>query len=256
MFKVSEAKRLASILQFEKTPDQPGKGPQQPVCFDCEMGYTTQGLELVRLTAVTWPEGKELLDILVRPFGEILDLNSRFSGIFPEHYVSAIPYGSEAPDTASSAPEMETAPMQVVDSPAAARELLFQHLQPDTPLIGHAIDNDLNACRIIHPTVIDTVLLYPHQAGLPIRTSLKMLARRHLDRDIQTGGNRGHDSKEDSVATGDLVRAKVLETWKRLKGRGWSIQDGKLIAPPGGENTDRALGPGAGQKRKGSGEAG
>jgi DNA polymerase III epsilon subunit-like protein len=256
VFKVSEAKRLASILQFEKTPDQPGKGPQRPVCFDCEMGYTTQGLELVRLTAVTWPEGKELLDILVRPFGEILDLNSRFSGIFPEHYVSAIPYGSEAPDTASSAPEMETAPMQVVDSPAAARELLFQHLQPDTPLIGHAIDNDLNACRIIHPTVIDTVLLYPHQAGLPIRTSLKMLARRHLDRDIQTGGNRGHDSKEDSVATGDLVRAKVLETWKRLKGRGWSIQDGKLIAPPGGENTDRALGPGAGQKRKGSGEAG
>ncbi|RMJ28285.1 hypothetical protein PHISP_00848 [Aspergillus sp. HF37] len=258
VFKVSEAKRLASILQFEKTPDQPGKGPQRPVCFDCEMGYTTQGLELVRLTAVTWPEGKVLLDILVRPFGEILDLNSRFSGIFPEHYATAIPYGSKVPDTVSSAPEdgeVETAPMQVVDSPAVARELLFKHLQPDTPLIGHAIDNDLNACRIIHPTVIDTVLLYPHQAGLPIRMSLKMLARRHLDRDIQTGGNHGHDSMEDSVATGDLVRAKVLETWKRLKGRGWSIQDGKLIAPPGGETDARALGPGAGQKRKGSGEA-
>ncbi|RJE17138.1 RNA exonuclease [Aspergillus sclerotialis] len=100
------------------------------------MGYTTQGLELVRLTAVTWPEGKVLLDILVRPFGEILDLNSRFSGIFPEHYATAIPYGSKVPDTVSSAPEdgeVETAPMQVVDSPAVARELLFKHLQPDTP---------------------------------------------------------------------------------------------------------------------------
>lgn len=258
VFKVSEAKRLASILQFEQTPTQPDKGPQQPVCFDCEMGYTTQGLELIRLTAVSWPEGKGLLDILVRPIGEILDLNSRFSGIFPEHYVTAIPYGTEVLEKGPSSledGEVEPTRMQVVESPAAARELLFQHLQPDTPLIGHAIDNDLNACRIIHPTIIDTVLLYPHQAGLPIRMSLKTLARRHLDRDIQTGGSRGHDSKEDSVATGDLVRVKALETWKRLKGRGWRIEDGKLIAPPGAENEDaRGLGPGAGQKRKGSDE--
>lgn len=262
VFKVTEAKRLASILQFEKTPDQPGKEPQQPVCFDCEMGYTTQGLELIRLTAVSWPEGKGLLDILVRPFGEILDLNSRFSGVFPQHYLTAIPYGTEVSDTVSSVAEdgeIPNTPMQVVESPAAARELLFQRLRPDTPLIGHAIDNDLNACRIIHPTIIDTVLLYPHPVGLPMRMSLKVLARRHLDRDIQTGGSRGHDSKEDSLATGDLVRVKAQETWKRLKGRGWSIQDGNLIAPPGAGDmedavTARTLGPGAGQKRKGSGE--
>ncbi|KAL5358236.1 hypothetical protein BJX96DRAFT_182794 [Aspergillus floccosus] len=256
VFKVSEAKRLGTILQFETTPAQPGKGPQPPVCFDCEMGYTTLGLELIRLTAVSWPEGKKLLDVLVRPVGEVLDLNSRFSGVFPEHYTQAVPYGSA--DT--SAPsleegEVQSTPLQVVESPAAARALLFQLLQPDTPLIGHAIDNDLNACRIIHPTIIDTVILYPAGAGLPNRLSLRTLAKRHLERDIQTGGSRGHDSKEDAIATGDLVRVKVAETWRILKAKGWTLHAGTLVPPPGvseDEPIDWKLGAGAGQKRNNS----
>ncbi|KAJ9234788.1 hypothetical protein DTO169E5_6501 [Paecilomyces variotii] len=257
VFKISEVKRLASILQFEETPPQPDKGPLPPVCFDCEMGYTTLGLELIRLTAVSWPEGKELVDVLVRPMGEILDLNSRFSGVRPEHYANAIPYGTSPPeqhDVGSEDGETKETPLQVVDSPAAARALLFKFLQPETPLIGHAIDNDLNACRIIHPTIIDTVMLYPHPRGLPMRMSLKVLCKRYLDRDIQTAGDKGHDSKEDARATGDLVRVKVAETWKMLKRQGWTIEGDKLVAPPGVDqklNTGRGvLGPGAGQKRK------
>lgn len=260
VFKISEVKRLASVLQFEETPLQPDKGPQPPVCFDCEMGYTTLGLELIRLTAVSWPEGKELLDVLVRPMGEILDLNSRYSGILPEHYVNAIPYGTPVPKgTTPEDGEVEQPPFQVVESPAAARKLLFDLLQPDTPLIGHAIDNDLNACRIIHPTIIDTVILYPHpRGGLPNRTSLRVLSKRYLDRDIQTGGDKGHDSKEDARATGDLVRVKAAETWKELKRQGWTIKGDKLIAPPGASSEEAkwtagsggVLGPGAGQKRK------
>ena len=245
VFKVSETKRLASVLQFAETPAQPDKGPQSPVCFDCEMGYTTLGLELIRLTAVSWPEGKPLLDVLVRPIGEVLDLNSNFSGVFPEHYTKAIPYGS----TPQS--QDESTPLQVVESPAAARSLLFSLLQPDTPLIGHAIDNDLNASRIIHPTIIDTVLLYPHPRGLPLRTSLKILSKRYLDRDIQTGGSRGHDSREDAVATGDLVRVKAAETWKTLRAKGWRIEGVRLVPPPGvsASGPIRGLGPGAGHKR-------
>jgi DNA polymerase III epsilon subunit-like protein len=258
VYKVSETKRLASILQFEQTPTQPGKGLLPPVCFDCEMGYTTLGLELIRLTAVSWPEGKELLDVIVRPMGEILDLNSRFSGVFPEHYTNAVPYGSSAAKTSSfilEERETESRPLQVVESPAAARALLFQLLQPETPLIGHAIDNDLNSSRIVHPTVIDTVILYPVGAGLPNRMSLKTLSRKYLDRHIQTGGNRGHDSKEDAIATGDLVRVKAAETWKVLKSKGWVIQDDKLVPPPGvTEDTVPVwrLGAGAGQKRASS----
>lgn len=267
IFKVSEAKRLAAVLQFEETPRQSDKGAQPPVCFDCEMGYTTLGMELIRLTAVTWPEGNDLLDVLVRPMGEVLDLNSRFSGVRPEHFANAVPYGKTAPSaktdsSEATAGETTDRPLHIVDSPAAARELLFQHLQPETPLIGHAIDNDLNACRIIHPTIVDTVLLYPHPMGLPIRFSLKILAKKYLDRDIQTGGAQGHDSREDAKATGDLVRVKVRETWKVMKTQGWKFADGRLVGPKG-ESADSApgdggsaavLGSGAGRKRKSSEE--
>jgi DNA polymerase III epsilon subunit-like protein len=227
VFKVSEAKRLAAVLQFEETPTHDdGKGPRKPVTFDCEMAYTTFGMELVRLTALSWPASEMLVDVLVKPLGEILDLNSRYSGIFPEHYANAIPYGTPVPENTPAKEEGETTapPMQVVDSPAAARALLFEFLDPDTPLIGHAIDNDLNATRIIHPTIIDTVLLYPHPRGLPIRYSLKHLTKLHLERDIQMGGDKGHDSKEDALATGDLVRLKVVEKAKVIKRAGWTFK--------------------------------
>ncbi|KAJ6044250.1 uncharacterized protein N7446_002447 [Penicillium canescens] len=234
VFKVSETKRLASVLQFETTPRQPEKGPLEPVCVDCEMGYTSMGMELIRLTAVSWPEGRDLLDVLVRPIGEVLDFNSRFSGVFQQHYIDAKPYGTTV--STADLPTKEgmgrpQPPLQLVKSPAEARDLLFKLLQPETPLIGHAIDNDLNVCRIIHPTIIDTVLLYPHPRGLPIRNSLKSLASRHLGRDIQTGVH-GHDSREDSVTTGDLVRVKAREKWKDLNKNGWKFENGKLV-PPG-----------------------
>ncbi|KAL4748076.1 RNA exonuclease 3 [Aspergillus terricola var. indicus] len=257
VYKVSESKRLASILQFEKTPENPDLHNPTPICFDCEMGYTTLGMELIRLTAVSWPEGKRVLDVLVRPLGEVLDLNSRFSGVFPEHYTNALPY-STAPTDFSASSSSSPSQLQLVSSPAEARTLLFNLLTPSTPLIGHAIDNDLNACRIIHPTVIDTAILYPHPGGgLPYRMSLRMLAKKHLDREIQTGGasgKQGHDSVEDALATGDLVRVKAGLVWGRLKEKGWIVKEGRLMAP--GSNSDSTtmsmqmkLGEGAGAKR-------
>lgn len=100
VFVAKDPKRLAAVLPFIITPDNdsPAKGPDgkvpAAVSFDCEMGYTVYGLELIRLTAVSWPEGTELIDILVRPLGTILDLNSRFSGVWPETYTAATPYSS------------------------------------------------------------------------------------------------------------------------------------------------------------------
>ncbi|KAK2746457.1 RNA exonuclease 3 [Myotisia sp. PD_48] len=250
VFKVSDVKRLAAVLQFEMTPPQPSKGTLPPVCFDCEMGYTTQGLEMIRLTAMSWPEGKLLVDVLVRPIGEVLDLNSRFSGVSPEQFSSAIPYTAQTPGQLKNngkIGETHEKQLQIVESPAAARLLLFEHLQPETPLLGHALENDLNVCRIIHPTIVDTALLYPHPGGLPIKFSLRVLAKRFLDRTIQMGGgSKGHDSIEDAIATGDLIRVKVAEKWKVLKRSGWTIQDGLLINsnPSAGSSTSAGDGQG------------
>ena len=243
VFKTNSAARLAAILPFIITPEN-GKpafdkhgNAVNAVTFDCEMGYTTFGLELIRLTAVTWPMAEPLVDVLVRPLGTVIDLNSRFSGVWPESFNNAIPYSQHL--ASSSSGESETSnwhqtdsPLPIVDNPQAARDLLCSYLTPKTPLIGHAIDNDLNAVRLCHPSIVDTVLLFPHQRGLPLRFGLKMLSSTKLNRNIQMGGDRGHDSLEDAQATGDLVRVRIGEKWKVMLSEGWQI-DGDRLIPPG-----------------------
>ena len=232
VFKISDPKRLALIMPFKETPPKLlTPGANRAVCFDCEMGYTTMGLELIRLTATSWPGGEELLDVLVRPLGEVLDLNSQFSGVFPKDYADALPCHSDLNSGKQVSRADDKPRLRLVDSPAAARDLLFELLTPETPLIGHALDNDLNAARIIHPSIVDSVLLYPHPRGLPIRFGLKVLMKKHLDRDIQTGGAQGHDSKEDAQAAGDLVRLKVAEMWKAMKRDGWTVRDREFFPP-------------------------
>lgn len=226
VFKTSEPARLALILPFEETVRHNDGKKRQPVTFDCEMAYTTHGMELIRVTAISWPTKQTLLDILVRPIGEILDLNTRFSGVTPELFTSAPEFGHVPPPK-----YLPGEPLQKVASPKAARDLLFDFLDPETPLIGHAIDNDLNACRIIHPFVIDTVLLYPHPKGLPVKYKLRDLASMNLGRKIQQGGDQGHDSKEDSDATADLVLVQVKKKWETMKNEGWTWKGDAMIPP-------------------------
>ena len=210
VFKVSEAKRLALIMPFQETPENKAiEGKKVAVCFDCEMGYTTYGMELIRITATSFPSGTVLLDTLVRPLGEVLDLNSRYSGVWPKDFTSAIP--SDGPSTPESL-NGESKALPIASSPAAARSLLFKLISPSTPLIGHALENDLNATRIIHPCIIDTVLLFPHVRGLPLRHGLKQLMKKHLNKDIQVNHEgKGHDSAEDARSAGELVRVKIKE---------------------------------------------
>ncbi|KAI9695749.1 MAG: RNA exonuclease 3 [Bogoriella megaspora] len=248
VFTVKSPARLASILAFEQTPvEEAGKvewvWKLDAVSFDCEMAYTVYGLELVRLTAMAWPSGKQLLDILVRPMGTILDFNSRFSGVWPEDFANAVPYDGDLPPPADfgkldeDKQESDAKPKRsippIVPSIAVARKLLMSILTPATPLIGHAIENDLNSVRLIHPTIIDTVIRFPHPRGMPYRLPLRALAKKYLGWTIQTGGSlgkdEGHDSKEDAMATGELVRVAAEREWKALKAQGWKLEGGKLV---------------------------
>ncbi|OLN86414.1 RNA exonuclease 3-like protein 2 [Colletotrichum chlorophyti] len=246
VFKATDPKRLATVLNFAETPANPNVPSDRAVCFDCEMCYTVHGLELVRLTATAWPTGEELLDVLVQPVGEILDLNSRYSGVWPEDMATAQPWSAKDEDPTPAqaknmpSPKKTKKKMKIVSSPEVARDLLFSLISPDTPLIGHGLENDLNSVRIIHPTLIDTVLLFPHKHGLPYRQGLKMLMDNLLNRKIQVETNgkvQGHDSAEDARAAGDLVRLKLSEEWKSMKLKGWKLVDNEFV-PPGGKVDD------------------
>ncbi|KAI1431189.1 hypothetical protein GGR50DRAFT_680915 [Xylaria sp. CBS 124048] len=244
VFKTTNPKRLASTLNFVKTPNNPDVPKDRAVSFDCEMGYTVYGLELIRLTVVSWPDGAILLDILVRPVGEVLDLNTRFSGVRPEDMALAERYEAGCNHGPPASPKVNQGQkperLKIVSSPKAARDLLFTVISANTPVIGHGLENDLNATRIIHPTCIDTVLLWPHSRGLPMRNSLRSLMEIKLGRKIQlqhgTGSSEGHDSAEDARAAGDLVRLKIRDEWKIMRTMGWNMDANGKILPPTGED--------------------
>ncbi|KAH8893484.1 hypothetical protein GQ53DRAFT_745719 [Thozetella sp. PMI_491] len=246
VFKFTSPARLASVLPFVETPANPNAALGRAVAFDCEMGYTVYGMELIRLTATSWPDGALLVDVLVRPLGEILDLNSRYSGVWPEDIVNAQPYKADsaygktadvAHSKAASASAQLSRGLRIVPSPAAARDLLFSYIAPSTPLIGHGLENDLNAVRIVHPTLVDTVTLFPHPRGLPMRFGLKVLMERHLNKRIQVDTDAsgkpvlGHDSAEDARAAGELVLLAVANKWDGMRREGWTLVNSQLVPP-------------------------
>lgn len=101
---------------------------------------------------------------------------------------------------------------------------LLEILHPRTVLIGHSLNSDLTAIKITHPYIIDTAIIYPHPRGPPLKSSLKWLAQKYLNREVQkghgsSGPGAGHDSVEDSRTVLDLVKQKCE------KGKEWGTSD-------------------------------
>ncbi|KAJ6262688.1 hypothetical protein Dda_1244 [Drechslerella dactyloides] len=215
VYNVKNPPRLAVLWQFVDTPaattTTTTETIEKAVCLDCEMAYTTEGFEIIRLTATRFPTYETIIDVLVQPFGEVLDLNTRFSGVTPEQW-DAAPFYKVGAQTASPAEKPTDKPtdLQKVLNPMYARDLLFEYIDASTILIGHSLENDLKCMRIIHPRVVDTAILYPRR-NMPARYSLKWLVKNHLGRYIQaTDTGKGHDSKEDANEAGNLVRKKLM----------------------------------------------
>ena len=117
---------------------------------------------------------------------------------------------------------------------------LLTLLTPNTILLGHSLNADLDALKLTHPFIIDTSLLYPHPRGPPLKSSLKFLAQKYLSREIQKGhGSMGHDSIEDARACLDLVKQKCEKGPRWGTGEGTSESIFKRLA-----RTAR-LGPGS-----------
>ncbi|XP_034251437.1 RNA exonuclease 1 homolog isoform X2 [Thrips palmi] len=160
--------------------------------LDCEMCFTTNGLELIKVTVVA-TDGRLVYDSLVKPEHYIIDYNTRFSGITAKDL------------------NKKGATKSLKD----VQNDLMGFINADTILIGHGLENDLRALRIIHGTVIDTSVVFPHYYGLPYRRSLKSLANCLLKRDIQSDSS-GHDSYEDARACIELMLWRIRKEFRSV----------------------------------------
>ena len=155
------------------------------LAMDCEM-CKVEGNEqaLTRISLVNW-DGETVMDEFVMPDKPIIDYLTPYSGITPEKLHN-----------------IRTTLKNIQDR-------LLKTITPKHILIGHSLNSDLTALRLTHPFIIDTSILYPHPRGPPMKSSLKWLAQKYLNREIQKGhGTDGHDSIEDAKACLDLVKLK------------------------------------------------
>lgn len=66
--------------------------------------------------------------------------------------------------------------------------ILLSMFHSKSILIGHSLESDLKALKIIHSVVVDTSILFPHKMGPPKKRALKNLAIENLRKIIQEDG--------------------------------------------------------------------
>lgn len=153
------------------------------VAVDCEMCDTSEGLELTRLTLMD-DCNRVLFDSYVKPDREITNYRTQFSGINSELMA------------------------KVTVTHAQAQIAFLRLVAAETILVGHSLDSDLKALKIIHRRCVDTSVLYPHSKGFPYRLKLKSLAEQYLKQKIQRDAG-GHSSIEDAKAAMQLAKLKA-----------------------------------------------
>lgn len=167
---------LCNYTGFVRTQSR-GETGRKVFAIDCEMCFTTIGMELTQVTLLNFK--KELVyQTFCKPINPILDYNTKYSGI--------------------SAADLDKVDKTLAD---VQRDLL-EFISAESILVGHGLDSDFTEIKIFHENVIDTVALYPHKRGLPFKNGLRLLVKDNLGKTIQ---DSSHDSNEDARAAFDLA---------------------------------------------------
>lgn len=145
------------------------------------MSYTVHGLELTRVTIVDH-DCSPIYDRYVKPYGEMLSYNTEYSGI--------------------TANNLEGVTTTLAD----VQEYILNTFSADTIFVGHSLQSDFIALRLIHENVVDTSLIFNHPKGLNYKFALRTLAKKKLGITIQSGG---HDSIEDASTCMSIILQRI-----------------------------------------------
>ncbi|XP_054280201.1 RNA exonuclease 1 homolog isoform X2 [Macrosteles quadrilineatus] len=182
-FHSTETRDMQNLDGYVETLEPRGKMPVGGwgvFAMDCEMYWSTRGSELGRVTVVN-AELRTVYDTFVKPEFPVTDYCTRMSGLTKENLGKAKKSFSEV---------------------QADMSKLFNN---KTILIGHSLENDLKALQIVHPTVVDTAVVFKKSDDK--KQALKVLASELLSEAIQN--EDGHDSAEDAVTCLKLMLLKV-----------------------------------------------
>lgn len=173
------------------------------VALDCEMGTPKNGTSLdsvlIRLSMVDLFSGATLIDKLVMPDVDMLHYNTKYSGV------------------TFAMMRIARQRREAIWGLAAAQEMVFRYIDPDTYIIVHGGSSDLLALRIIHPPdkIIDTHILENWSQDVregKLKRGLKEACMRRCgiavqDAKLDNGKAAGHDSLEDALACREIVCA-------------------------------------------------
>lgn len=194
--KKKESKGFLDVKDFTTLPDAKKErmGKRDAVVIDCEMVEGANGdREVAYLSVIDFFSGNIIIDSLIEPRTEVLNWNSRYSGVTEEAMKDAMRTGTSM-------------------TWKSMRDVLKTTCDTDTVLIGHALNNDLDVLGLLPSKIVDTsihtaeAVFFNHdeQKRLPRIWSLKTLAKELLNHDIQTS-REGHSALEDAYATREVL---------------------------------------------------
>lgn len=183
------------------------------IAVDCEMVLCEDGTEaLVKVCAVD-RNLQVKLDAVVNPKKAIADYRTEITGI--------------------SATDLDGVTCSLPDVQESMKKLLSH----GTILVGHSLNNDLQALKVDHARVIDTSYIFKYANG-PTRKkpSLSLLCKAKLSYELRKPGNP-HNCLDDACAAMKLVLARlegrvddaILEEVKELDAGRKELDAGRLF---------------------------
>lgn len=181
---------LAKYQDYAATPPRAsGYAKRSAVAIDCEMaGIRGAHSTLIQLSVVDYLTGEILINSLVKPTDKVVDWRTRISGVTAQAMAEAVARG------------------EALYGWKEARAELWKYIDADTILVGHSLQNDLDALRLIHTRIVDSGILAKNAVGPSGRQwGLKGLCQELLRMDVQDSTRNGHDCTEDALAAREVV---------------------------------------------------
>ncbi|QSZ34646.1 hypothetical protein DSL72_007500 [Monilinia vaccinii-corymbosi] len=174
---------------FQQTPSPSGQLKCRAVVLDCEMAGVVGGGpgEPILLCVADYATGAVILNRYIYPRKTINAMRSSVHGISKKTLSDALAQG------------------EVLDGWQGARSELWKYIDADTILVGHALENDLDALRIIHHRVVDSAILSRKEVGGGRFWGLQALCSELVNLDIRKNKHGIHDCLEDVLATREVV---------------------------------------------------